>query len=228
MLLIPIGDEAPKEKVPFVNYSFIIVNVGIFCYLFFHVLRTSPEDLERIYLTYGASAGNGFLTLITSAFLHSGLLHLIGNMLFLWIFGDNIEGKFGHIPYLFFYLAAAVVAAETCLIMNPQTRVMVGASGAISAVLGAYAILFSSCEVRVLYVFLYTLGVLRIAAAWVIGFWFALQIIYALINLHEIPEYKSNIGFSAHISGFLFGVAVSFVAIAAHLVSRYRRFRDYV
>lgn len=218
-LMIPIGDKAPRTRFPFVNYSLIAANILIFSLTAF---RPLPE-FTHIVFNYGAvPARLEFSTLITSAFLHADIFHIGFNMLFLWIFGDNIEDKLGHILYLIFYLTSAVVSAAIYSLLNVNSSTpVIGASGAVSAVLGAYAILYSRYRVTVFYWFYIRIGVASIAAGWLIAIWFALQILYGLFE----AEIGGGIAYSAHIAGFLFGLAVGIIVIALRPRARQRDYR---
>lgn len=213
-MLLPIGDENPREKTPYVNYTLLGINIAVF-------LFTLTLDQATV-LRYAMIPKNvsfqdpaSLLTLLTSMFLHGGILHLAGNMLFLWIFGDNIEDKLGHIPYLLFYLACGFGAdfAHIYVALNVFTTVegveyaaipTVGASGAISGVLGAYILFFPRHKVKVLF-FFFIVTVFR-WSAWVwIGIWFLEQLIF---SMHT----GSGVAYFAHIGGFLAGLAMGAIA----------------
>jgi len=204
--LLPIGDDNPTEKFPFVNYALIIVNVVIF---FIFGLR---GDYEKIIRSHGLNPADIRLqAFITSAFLHGGVLHLFGNMLFLWIVGDNVEDRLGHIPYVLFYLAAGCASAlPQLLAMGSSETTMIGASGAVSAAMGFYALLFWRVRVKIWYllVFLFIrMGTFWMPAGVAMGLWFAGQLFYALV----FPAGKGGgVAYWAHIGGTVFGVAVAF------------------
>lgn len=144
-----------------------------------------------------------WLPLITSMFMHGGLLHLGGNMLYLWIFGNNIEDRLGHFGFVLFYLAGGIAAAFTHILMQPQSVIpMVGASGAISAVLGAYMIIYPRARVVLLIWFFIFIRFVRVPAFLVLGVWFVMQISGVL----SIPE--EGIAWYAHIGGFVAGVVM--------------------
>ncbi|MEM5853439.1 MAG: rhomboid family intramembrane serine protease [Candidatus Aenigmatarchaeota archaeon] len=190
----PYSDTAPRKKFPLLTITLIILNTSIFFW--------SLTDFENIISTFGFTpAYFSILTIFTSMFLHGGLDHLFGNMWYLWIFGDNVEDYFGKFKFLVFYLLSGVVAAFFQFFTDPTSRIpSVGASGAISGVLGAYLILFPKEKIltNVQYFFI------RIPAYIVIGFWFLIQFFFGTITLLGITG--SNIGFWAHIGGFLFGL----------------------
>lgn len=213
-MFIPIGDNAPRTRVPLVNYFLIAANMVIF---FVTAFRPFSE-FRQIVLTYGAvPARPEFITFITSAFLHADIFHVGFNMLFLWIFGDNIEDKLGHILYLIFYLASAVFSQAVYSLLNAQSRTpAIGASGAVSAVLGAYVILYSHYRVTVFYWLFLRFGVASMAVGWFLAIWFALQIFYGLFE----TEIGGGVAYSAHIAGFLFGLVIAIVGLATHLLRR--------
>jgi membrane associated rhomboid family serine protease len=145
---------------------------------------------------------NVWLAALYSMFFHANLLHIGGNMLFLWIFGNNIEDVAGPFKYLAFYLAAGIVATVTHLVVNPHSTVpVVGASGAIAGVMGAYLVLFPRVPIRTLF-FFFLIWIRDIEARWLLGFWFVSQF---FVN----PS--SGVAWAAHVGGFVFGVAVGFV-----------------
>jgi membrane associated rhomboid family serine protease len=157
-------------------------------------------------------------TVVTSMFLHGGWLHLIGNLWFLWLFGDNVEDAFGHVGYAVFYVACGVVAAATQLAIHPASPVpMVGASGAISGVMGAYVVLFPHVPVRVLVVLIIFLTTVTVPAVLMLGLWFALQLISGLPQLTGGAE--TEVAFWAHVGGFVAGVVVA-LAMRKHVRSR--------
>lgn len=149
--MIPIRDEIKTHRTPIVNYALIVINVLVFLWMFLN-----SGNLENIYYEYALIPAN-FLNgidlgdikdMFTSMFMHGGWMHLIGNMLYLWIFGDNIEDRLGHLGYLLFYLAGGLAAALLQTIISPSSQIpMVGASGAIAAVLGAYLVMYPNSRV---------------------------------------------------------------------------------
>src|SRR3954468_14901423 len=149
--MLPLGDDnSGRRTVPFVTYALVAINL-----LAFFVELAQP-DLDSFILRWGTvpaqvMAGKGLLTLLTSMFLHGGWAHILGNMLFLWIFGDNVEDAFGHGLYLIFYLVCGIIASLAQVMLSPSSQLPgIGASGAISGVLAAYIVMFGSNRVRVL------------------------------------------------------------------------------
>lgn len=191
---MPLGDDNPRKTTPFVTWGLIGVNVIAFL--------VSMTAFEQIIDTYGFTpSAFSLLTILTSMFLHGGIAHLVGNMWFLFIFGDNVEDRLGHIPSLIFYLLAGFVATLTHYSMNLGSSIpTVGASGAISGVLGAYLVFFPKSGVYV------SGGLGRVGRvnAWImLGAWFLFQVVQA-----GLLGNGSGIAFGAHIGGFVFGLAV--------------------
>lgn len=211
--MIPISDDNPSRTTPFVTWAIIAACVAAYLWertlgpqfdAAVMVLGFTPDSLSGGshtlpgYITVPAPA-----TIFTSMFLHGGLLHLGGNMLYLWIFGNNVEDAMGHIRYAFFYLICGAAAALSMVYIDPGSQVpMVGASGAISGVLAAYVLLFPRARVTVIV----PLGVifypLAISAMWVMGFWFLLQLASAAFSDPNQP----GVAFWAHVGGFAAGV----------------------
>jgi membrane associated rhomboid family serine protease len=151
----------------------------------------------------GAVSIPAYATLLTSMFLHGGWMHLIGNMLYLWVFGNNIEDVMGHVRYVVFYLACGVLAALSHAMTDPSSAIpMVGASGAISGVLGAYVLLFPRAHVLVL---MPGIGMMRIAAGFVLGIWFAMQLLSGGMST---GSQGGGVAFFAHIGGFIAGMVL--------------------
>lgn len=232
-MIFPIGDEQVKGgHFPYVSYAFIAMNVVAFL---FQLSFENALICEYGSIPNNILAGNDYITLFTSMFMHGGWMHLIGNMLFLWVFGDNIEAKIGSIPFLAFYLLGGLAAhaghifiggageaiASCC---NPCGGGMpctegiracagsiptVGASGAIAAVLGAYLVMFPHSKVKILV--LYFFRSFHIAAYWFLGFWIVQQLFSGFTTLG--PEGAgSGVAWWAHIGGFVFGVIAGFFA----------------
>jgi rhomboid family protein len=154
-------------------------------------------------------AGQRLITIFTAMFLHAGWLHLIGNMVFLWVFGDNVEDILGHIPYLIFYLLGGIAAAAAHTLFNPTSNIpSLGASGAIAAVLGAYIIMFPHARVRTLIFFGIGGFVTRISAIIFLGIWFATQLLNGVASLGVDTAQTSGVAVWAHVGGFVFGLIV--------------------
>jgi len=211
--LIPLRDTNPSETVPFVNYTLIGMNALAFFYelslgshlnAFIFDFGVIPaqflSDLKSMELGVGT-----FLPIFSSMFLHGGWFHFLGNMLFLYIFGDNVEDKFGHGRYLFFYFAAGIAAALTQVYINPSSEVpMVGASGAIAGVLGAYIFMFPTARVATLIPIFIFFQVVELPAFLFLGIWFLMQAVSGVFSL-GIASDGGGVAFWAHIGGFAAG-----------------------
>jgi membrane associated rhomboid family serine protease len=164
------------------------------------------------------------LTLLSSQFLHGGWLHLLGNLLYLWIFGNNVEDRLGGIPFLLFYLVGGIAAALTQVVIAPQSSIpLVGASGAIAAALGAYIVLFPGARIVSLVFLGFFYQLLEVPALIVLGFWFGLQLLNGFVTLG--PETaQGGVAFFAHIGGFVFGLAVGLLLrVVGAVTGRERR-----
>jgi membrane associated rhomboid family serine protease len=217
--MFPLRDSVPVHRWPVVTWLLIGMNV----WAFLNELLLGPE-LEAFVRTWGFIPARYFalaalnpedwvgryLPILTSMFLHGGWLHLLGNMLFLWIFGDNVEERLGHLRYLGFYLMTGVAAALVHAHLAPDSTIpTVGASGAISGVLGAYAVLFPRARVYTLvpFVFLFV-GIVEVPAAVYLGLWFAMQLLNGAVSLAIPVEVSGGVAWWAHIAGFVTGAAL--------------------
>lgn len=236
-MIFPIGDDnSDRSLTPFINYVLIAINVLVFVLLqrlgtdvrFTYAFATVPQEIVsgkdlvtspqtvpdpisgETFEVPGLqpTPGSVYLTLLTSMFMHGSLIHLFGNMLFLWIFGDNIEGALGHVRYLIFYLATGLVASlshvftTVALGGNPLVPSL-GASGAISGVMGAYLLLFPKRRVRV-FIFRFLTEVPAVVA---IGIWFVFQLISGLGILGSGAQ-EGGVAYAAHIGGFIAGLVL--------------------
>lgn len=212
--MFPVGDSEVRGAGPgIVNIVLIVINTLVFI---FEALM--PPDAQQAFInTWGVIPveilnGRDLITLLTSMFLHGGWLHLIGNMLFLWVFGDNIEAVLGSMLYLAFYLAGGLAASAAHILLNPQSTIpSVGASGAIAAVLGAYIVMFPQSRVRVLMLLGGRAGITRVGALVFLGIWFVTQLFSGIASLGPETAQTSGVAFWAHIGGFVFGVLVGFM-----------------
>jgi membrane associated rhomboid family serine protease len=208
--VFPIGDDNVKGAGPsYVTYLFIAINVVVFLFQ----VTLDPSATQSFINRWGVIPveilqGNQLLTLLTSMFLHGGWLHLIGNMLFLWVFGDNIEHTLGHVGFAVFYLAGGLAASMAHILLNADSTIpSVGASGAIAAILGAYIVWFPGSRVRML-----ILGFMRVtqtSALVFLGIWFITQLFSGVASIAETAQ-TGGVAFWAHIGGFVFGLAVGF------------------
>jgi membrane associated rhomboid family serine protease len=205
--MIPLGDQDVRGAGPGI-VNWILVGINVLVWLF--MVTMSPSEAQAFFLTFGAVPveilqGQNLFTLITSIFLHGGWLHIITNMLFLAIFGDNIEVTIGHGWYLLFYLAGGIIASMTHIFLYPDSTIpMVGASGAIGAVLGAYVIMYPRSRVRV---FIFPFIGTRIAAVFFLGFWFILQLYTGVGAIGQTAE-TNGVAVWAHVGGFAFGMII--------------------
>ena len=193
-MLFPYKDDNPRILFPFVTYIIIGINSLVFIYQY---LILPPESLGHIISAYALTpATPSVITVFTSMFMHGGLMHIIFNMWFLWIFGDNIESVLGHKRYVLFYLMCGVGAALAQIQVNTVSQIpMVGASGAIGGVLGAYLINHPNARVLVLIPYI-IITIIKIRALYVLGFWFILQFISS----------GGGVAYAAHIGGFVSGM----------------------
>ena len=206
--MLPIGDDdSSRRTVPIVTYALIALNV-----LFFFVELTGGDAFINRWAfvpsRFLANPGADFLTLFTSMFMHAGWLHLGGNMLYLWIFGDNVEDRFGHVKYLIFYLVCGLAATFAQLAFSTGSNIPnLGASGAIAGVLGSYIVMFPQEQVRVL------LGttVSSVSALIVIGGWIVLQFFSGVASITSSAADTGGVAFMAHIGGFIAGVVLTFL-----------------
>ncbi len=211
--MIPLRDENPTNTTPFINYALVAINVAVFAYQTFLVFDVSPETsnafMQKLALTpslllspseWSQMPIPAPLTMLTSMFVHGGPMHLLGNLLYLWVFGDNIEDALGHLNYLIFYLACGVGAAIAQVMIEPGSTIpMVGASGAIAGVLGAYLVLHPQAQVLTLVFLVIFVRIMYLPASVLLGIWFAIQIFSAFTGGGGVAWY-------AHIGGFLVGV----------------------
>ncbi len=216
--MIPLKDDIPSDSFPYVNYSLIALNV----FFFFVELAQGPGLLKFIYqygfvplrfTVYLSDPNVPFLTAIgpifSSMFLHGGWLHLIGNMLYLYIFGDNVEDVLGHFRYAIFYLLCGFTAALVQYTLHPHSTVpMIGASGAIAGVLGAYFVLFPFARIYTLVVIFFFIEVIAVPAFFYLFFWFLLQLLNGSAVLAFSGVQGQGIAWWAHIGGFLAGIAL--------------------
>jgi len=205
--MFPIGDDdSGRRTFPVVTYALIALNV-----IFFMIEMSGGDEFIMRWAfiphRFLADPAAGFLTIFASMFMHAGWVHLGGNMLYLWIFGDNIEDRFGHPKFLLFYLLCGIVATFAQLAFNPGSQVPnVGASGAIAGVLGAYILLFPGSRVKVLM----GRGVVAVPALVVIGLWIVLQFVSGIGSISSTAD-TGGVAYMAHIGGFAAGLALSFV-----------------
>jgi membrane associated rhomboid family serine protease len=213
--VIPIGDQNRGQRLkPYVNYGLIALNVLVFLY----ELTKSEQGLLSFFLRFGVipnevANGQDLYTLITNLFIHGGWLHIGGNMLFLWIFGDNIEDIMGHARYLMFYLLCGIAANFGQILINTNSlQPLVGASGAISGVLAAYLVLFPTGKVKIL-LLLGWIPFIFFVPAWVeIGLWIILQFVNGIASLGvSTVETSGGVAYFAHVGGFIAGLILVWI-----------------
>lgn len=219
-MLFPIGDRNRQGHItPVVNYILIAINVAVFLYQISLPDPGTARSCEQAALAtvqgfvcqYGVRpfevvGGQDLFTLITSMFIHGGWAHIIGNMVFLFVFGDNIEDAFGHMGYLIFYLVTGLAATAAQILIDPSSQIPnVGASGAISGVLGAYIVFFGGNPIRVLIYFFITT-----VPAWImIGLWAVQQFIATYGSIANTEQTDGGVAYAAHAGGFVAGLAVA-------------------
>ncbi len=218
--MIPLRDTIPSCRFPYVTILLIIVNGLIF--LFEMSLGKMLREFIQIFglipdQYFSQMAGDGFsvvklyLPFLTSLFLHGGWFHVLWNMWFLWIFGDNVEDRFGHFNFFMFYLFCGVVAGLAHVYMNPASSVpTVGASGAIAGVMGAYIILYPQARVLTIIPIIFIFPILHIPAYVFLGIWFVMQFLSGFFSLSLSGNY-GGVAWWAHIGGFLIGMVTIFV-----------------
>jgi membrane associated rhomboid family serine protease len=205
--MLPIGDDnSSRRTFPLVTYALIAINV-----VFFIVELGSDEAFLMKWAfvpsRFLANPSGDFLTLFTSMFMHASLVHLGGNMLYLWIFGDNVEDRFGHLKFAIFYLLCGLLATFAQMAFSAESTIPnLGASGAVAGVLGAYILLFPQGKIRVLQ----GRGVIQVSALIVIGIWIVLQFFSGIGSIANTAE-TGGVAYMAHIGGFVAGLALTFL-----------------
>jgi len=216
--MIPLKDINRSQTVPLITISVIVLNT----LFFFYELSLDQEALARFFYMFGATPSfyfspnywqstgvlGGILPLLSSMFLHGGWLHFGGNMLYLWVFGDNVEDRLGHARFLIFYFVCGLAAALLHIFTNPNSAVpTVGASGAIAGVLGAYLILFPGARVLTLIPIFVFFQLVELPALIFLGFWFVMQFFSGAISLTIMDQQTGGTAWWAHVGGFVTGVA---------------------
>jgi membrane associated rhomboid family serine protease len=214
-MFIPLRDENPTSRIPVVTIALIALNIAVFLFC-----AASPHGLEAASGRFGAvpyaivhfrslaepAPVPPLLTILTSMFLHGSLFHLLGNMLYLWIFGNNVEDRLGRFRFFLFYLASGVAAALTHILFQPGSQVpMIGASGAIAGVLGAYAVIFPRAQVKTFVFLIVYIDIVAVPAAVILGLWFLLQVLNVGMG--------GGVAWFAHIGGFLAGILLARLAL---------------
>ena len=208
--MIPLRDVIPSRTTPYVTITLIVLNVLVFLYEF-----SLGDDVNKFIIAYGLiPAAFTWVTVATSMFLHGGLLHVGGNMLYLWIFGDNVEDRFGHGRFLVFYLLCGAVAALAQTIMSPDSVVpMVGASGAIAGVMGAYFVMYPHSRIVTLLPIFIFIQLIEVPAIFFLGIWFLMQFLSGVGSIATAATRApaGGVAFWAHVAGFVAGVGGVFL-----------------
>jgi len=206
--MLPVKETAPRRRFPFFTIALIIANVWVFIYQVINHDQMAWFMAQYAFTPARAFVfPDGIITWFTSMFMHAGILHLAANMYFLWLFGDNVESKLGHWRYLFFYFLCGLCATATHLYFNQSSHVpSVGASGAISGILGAYFIFFPAATIFVSFLIFFKIP---LPAFLFLGFWFAGQF-FSGLDTTGTGAAASNIAFWAHIGGFVAGMFLVF------------------
>ena len=220
--MIPLRDANPTHRRPYVTLLLIALNAAAF--LLWEPITGTPREQSTFFFCHGAipdemtsleplpevaqACGNKsvIVSIFTSMFLHGGWLHIIGNMLFLWVFGNNVEDRMGHTLFTLFYLVAGVAAAYAQALVNPDSQIpLIGASGAVAGVLGAYIVMYPHARVLTLVIFFF-ITTIELPALVVLGLWFVLQ---AFQGLGSLGGDVAGVAWFAHIGGFVFGMLVA-------------------
>jgi membrane associated rhomboid family serine protease len=214
--MIPVSDTVRSRTTPYVNLAIIAVNFIVF----FYELSLSQTDINRFFFDHGVvprrlvdwwedpSGLEEPFTIVSAAFIHGGWLHILGNMVYLWVFGDNVEDALGHLKYAVFYLVAAAGAVVLQVAIDTNEIIpMVGASGAIAGVLGAYLVLYPRATVGVLIPWFWFFGAIPLPAIFLIGFWFVMQLFTGIASLGTTGA-TEGVAVWAHVGGFVTGFAI--------------------
>jgi membrane associated rhomboid family serine protease len=220
--MFPIRDDQPRFSTPYVNYFIIALNVLVYVLFELPVQFQEPRALNALIFQFGLipehftqalqgsahySIPAAFLTILTSMFLHGGFFHILGNMWFLAIFGDNIEDHLGHFSYLIFYLLCGVAAALTDIALSPTSTIpTIGASGAIAGVMGAYVLLFPRARVQTLVVLIVFFTFWWLPSWVFLGYWFLIQFVATTAMASGTHHQTGGVAFAAHVGGFFAGL----------------------
>jgi len=219
--MIPLRDSQPSYSTPVVTAGLIVANVLIFL----HQVSLDDFSLNHFIRSYGViPARFEFPSLVTSMFLHGGWLHLIGNMWFLWIYGDNVEDILGRLRYLLFYLLCGVAAGLTHVLTHAGSPVpTIGASGAVAGLMGAYLVKFPHSRIVTLIPVFFLLTTVEIPAVVILAYWFLIQIVSGMASAGQMASAQGGVAWFAHVGGFVAGmVLISLMRTR----ERYRRRRD--
>lgn len=216
--MVPLRDDQPIVITPIITYGLIVLNIAAFVFQaslpraelesFFDSWAIVPTQLSDSFLRMPLTPSPEWVTLFTSQFLHGGLLHLGGNLLFLWVFGNNIEDRLGHFKFLLFYLGCGVTAGLIQWFFDPYSAIpTIGASGAIAGIMGAYVLRFPRAQIITLIPLPFFLTTVQIPALFFLGFWFIQQALFSLFTLGgNVNVGSAGIAYWAHSGGFLVGI----------------------
>lgn len=215
--MIPLWDEMPTKRIPLITIVFIIINFLVYYYQFFVVVDANsfinaygliPIELTKGIVLTPDTPSPVYITILYSMFMHGGFVHLLGNMLYLWIFGNNVEDYLGRIRFIIFYILSGIFAALGQILIAPNSHIpMVGASGAIAGVLGAYLILFPRARITTLVFFGFFIRLIKLPAIFVLGLWIIFQLFYGLSELSASGG-GAGVAWFAHIGGFIGGIVL--------------------
>lgn len=231
--MFPYRDKNPSGTFPFVTVAIIVVNTIVFIYElslgrnleeFIYMYGVIPARVMHFFSVPGGDVKSVFMPFITSMFLHAGFMHLIGNMWYLWIFGDNIEDRLGHFKFLAFYLVCGVGASIIFLFFGSKSLVpCVGASGAIAGVLGAYMITFPKARVMTFLILGFFWTRVELPAIVVLGFWFVIQFFSGTAAVASRDVAGGGVAWWAHIGGFIIGIALMYLFPKRKPINQWRR-----
>jgi membrane associated rhomboid family serine protease len=213
--MFPLWDDQPTKKFPLITVAIIVLNTIVYLYeaslgekftQFIYAMGLIPFEITHHIDLLPISPSIIYLTIFTSMFMHGSIIHLLGNMLFLWIFGNNVEEYLGRVNFIIFYLVGGISAAFTQIFFNPNsTMPMVGASGAIAGVLGAYLLLYPRARVTTVIIFGFFIRLIKIPAVVVLSFWIIYQFLYGISSL-AVKAGEGGVAWFAHIGGFIGGI----------------------
>jgi membrane associated rhomboid family serine protease len=213
--MFPLWDDLPTKKFPLITVEIIVLNTIVYLYeaslgekftQFIYAMGLIPFEITHHIDLLPTSPSIIYLTIFTSMFMHGSIIHLLGNMLFLWIFGNNVEEYLGRVNFIIFYLVCGLSAAFTQIFFNPNsTMPMVGASGAIAGVLGAYLLLYPRARVTTVIIFGFFIRLIKIPAVVVLSFWIIYQFLYGISSL-AVKTGEGGVAWFAHIGGFIGGI----------------------
>lgn len=215
--MFPIWDDVPTKKFPLITIILIVINSIVYLYQmslgerfneFIYSMGLLPFEITHNIDIFPPGPSPIYLTIFFSMFMHGSIVHLLGNMLFLWIFGNNVEDYLGRKRFIIFYLFSGIIAAFTQIFFNSDSIVpMVGASGAIAGVLGAYLLLYPRAKVTTVIIFGFFIRLIKIPAVVVLGFWIIYQFLYGISSL-AVGTGEGGVAWFAHIGGFISGIII--------------------